>query len=62
MKPKHERQRTYYIEEKNGRFYVYYLEFAPVETLFDVKPTQAEAEQAVEDHKAGKHPTQYRPE
>ena len=55
-------KRTYYIEEKDGRYYVYYLQFAPVQTLFDVSRTREQAEQAVKDHKAGKHSTQYVPE
>ncbi len=57
------RARTYLIEpQANGRFYVYYLTFAPVQTLFDIKSTREEAEQAVQEHKAGKHSTQYNPE
>ncbi len=51
----------YYIREERGRFYVYRLEYAPVETLFDIKQTREEAEQAIKDHKAGKHSTQYEP-
>jgi len=52
----------YHIEEKDSRFYVYYLRFAPVDTLFDVSHTREEAEQAIRDHKAGKHATQWMPE
>ena len=53
---------TYYVEEKDGRCYVYYLQVAPVETLFDVVRTREQAEQAIKDHKDGKHPTQYQPD
>lgn len=49
---------VYYFVVTNGRYYVYCLQFAPVETLFDIKPTQEEAEQAIKDYKEGKHPTQ----
>ena len=59
MKPK---PKTYYIREENGRYYVYYLTFSPVETLFDVKHTREDAAQAIQEHKDGKHDTQYRPE
>ena len=51
-------KRVYYIEEKDGRYYVYYLQYAPVETLFDVSRTREQAEQAIKDHKDGKHATQ----
>ena len=51
---------VYYIREESGRFYVYYLQWAPVETLFDIAHTRAYAEQAIRDHKAGKHPTQWK--
>jgi hypothetical protein len=51
-------RRTYYIEEKDGRYYVYYLQYAPVQTLFEVAHTRDEAEQAIKDHKDGKHSTQ----
>ena len=51
-------KKTYYIEEKDGRCYVYYLTLAPVETLFDITHTRDKAEQAIKDHKAGKHSTQ----
>ena len=49
---------TYYSAEKDGRFYVYYLQVAPIETLFEIVSTQEQAEQAIEDHKSGKHSTQ----
>ena len=52
---------TYYIEEKEGRFYVYYLRVAPVHTLFDITPTRAAAEKAIVEHKQGKHATQWEP-
>jgi hypothetical protein len=61
-KPSHKLELTYYIEEKDGRYYVYYLQVAPVETLFDVARTREQAEQAIKDHEAGKHATQYRPD
>jgi hypothetical protein len=48
----------YHIEEKEGHHYVYYLQYTPVETLFDVTKTREQAEQAIKDHKDGKHPTQ----
>ncbi len=51
-------RRTYFIEEKDNRFYVYYLEISPVQTLFDVSRSREDAEQAIVDHKAGKHSTQ----
>ncbi len=51
-------KRTYYIREESGRFYVYYLVIAPVETLFEVARTREEAEKAIKDHKDGKHSTQ----
>ena len=52
-------KRTYYIEEKDGLFYAYYTRVMPVETLFDVSRTREQAEQAIEDHKAGTNSTQY---
>ena len=59
MKPK---TKTYYIREENGRFYVYCLTISPVENLFDIKSTREDAEQAIQEHKDGKHDTQYKPE
>ena len=53
---------TYHIEESNGRFYVYCLQVAPVNTLFEIAHTREEAEQAIKDHKTGKHSTQWRPQ
>lgn len=50
---------TYLIEPKNGRLYVSCLHSIPVITLFDIVDTQEQADKAVEDHKAGLHPTQY---
>ena len=49
---------AYFIREENKRFYVYYFQVAPVETLFDIKSTYEEAEQAVTEHKKGRHSTQ----
>lgn len=49
---------VYYFEEKGGRYYVYYLQVAPVTTLFEVAKTREQAEQAIKDHKDGKHSTQ----
>jgi len=49
---------VYYVEEKDGRYYVYYLQVAPVKTLFDIARTREHAEQAIKDHKEGKHSTQ----
>lgn len=55
-------QPIYYIsEEEPGHFYVYRLQYATVETLFDVAYSRADAEKAIEEHKAGTHPTQYEP-
>ena len=45
-------------EEREGRFYVYYISLAPTKTLFDIAPTKAQAEKAIKDHKSGQHPTQ----
>lgn len=52
---------TYIIEEKEGRFYVWHLQYAPVQTIFDITHTREEAEQAIKDHKEGKHSTQWKP-
>ena len=59
MKISYTQKLTYYIEEKDGRFYAYYMRVVPVETLFDVSSTLEQAKQAIEDHKANKHSTQY---
>lgn len=55
-------KRTYYIEEEEGRYYVYYLYVAPTRTLFEIARTREDAEQAIQDHKNGKHSTQWEPE
>jgi hypothetical protein len=53
---------TYDVEEKeNGRYYVHYVKLAVVKSLFDITDTREEAEQAIKDHKAGKHSTQWEP-
>ena len=51
-------ERTYYFEETDGRYYVYYVQIAPVQTLFDVLRTREQVAQAIQDHKDGKHETQ----
>lgn len=55
-------QMVYHIQEEHGRFYVYYFQVAPVDTLFDIVNTREEAEQAIEQHKVGKHSTQAWPD
>jgi len=59
---RHAPERAYYVREEGGRYYIYYLEFSPVETLFDIKHTREEAAQAIKEHKDGKHDTQWKPE
>jgi hypothetical protein len=59
MKKEVKSKPVYYIREENGRYYVYRLQYAPVETLFEIAHTREEAEKAIRDHKAGKHSTQY---
>jgi hypothetical protein len=63
MKPKkNELRKMYFIEEDGKHFYVFYVQLGPVKTLFDVKSTREEAEQAIREHKEGRHPTQWKPE
>jgi hypothetical protein len=61
MKKDHKSKLIYNIEEKDGRYYVYYLQIAPVNTLFEVARTREQAEQAIKDHKEGRHSTQEKP-
>ena len=61
-KPTKPKRLTYQIREEYGRYYVVYLRYAPVETIFDVTHTLEEAEKAIEDHKQGKHGTQWNPD
>ena len=55
-------KKTYYFREENGRYYVCYLRYAAVETLFDIVRTREEAEKAIQLHKEGRHATQWKPE
>jgi hypothetical protein len=60
--------RTYYVEEKTvgramARYYAYYINGVlpsgeVVVTLFDISDTREKAEEAIEQHKCGAHPTQ----
>jgi len=59
-KPRKARKLTYYIEAKRGRFYIHYVQLAPVDTIFGIAWTREEAEKEIEEHKAGTHPTQYK--
>jgi hypothetical protein len=57
-KKSNEPQKIYYVREERGRYYVYCLQYAPVETLFHIAISREDAEQAIRDHKEGKHNTQ----
>jgi hypothetical protein len=61
-------ENIYWVEEKTEpmitrRWYAWYKEtLIPVAVLFDVCESRSQADQAIADHKAGTHATQFRPE
>lgn len=54
-------KKIYFYDLDHGRYYVYYVQYGPIKTLFDVVATEELAKQAIKDHKAGRHSTQWVP-